>query len=114
MADIFHQQPRLLVRLHEKGGEFHQIPCHHTLEGYLAEYLERRLAEAGRHRLQPARRWMDGVALERLTARRNRRYQFAPRQAESLLGSAMSRQPDSRPVLTLHARKPSDFQLREE
>jgi hypothetical protein len=37
------------VRLHEKGGTFHEMPCHHTLEGYLAEYMERaRLAEAGR------------------------------------------------------------------
>jgi integrase len=41
VADIFHQQRRLWVRLHEKGGKFHEIPCHHTLEGYLAEYIER-------------------------------------------------------------------------
>jgi hypothetical protein len=37
------------VRLHEKGGKFHEMPCHHTLEGYLAEYMDRaRLTEAGR------------------------------------------------------------------
>src|SRR6516164_2934891 len=49
VADIFHQQRRLWVRLHEKGGKFHEMPCHHTLEGYLCEYIERaRLAEAGR------------------------------------------------------------------
>ena len=49
VADIFHQQRRLWVRLHEKGGKFHEMPCHHTLEGYLAEYIERaRLAEARR------------------------------------------------------------------
>jgi hypothetical protein len=49
VADIFHQQRRLWVRLHEKGGKFHEMPCHHTLEGYLSEYIERaRLAEAGR------------------------------------------------------------------
>src|SRR5215831_5025510 len=49
VADIFHQQRRLWVRLHEKGGKFHEMPCHHTLEGYLAEYLERaQLADAGR------------------------------------------------------------------
>ena len=49
VADIFHQQRRLWVRLHEKGGKFHEMPCHHTLEGYLAEYLERaKLADAGR------------------------------------------------------------------
>jgi len=39
-GDIFHQQRRLWVRLHEKGGKFHEMPCHHTLEGYLAEYVE--------------------------------------------------------------------------
>ena len=49
VADIFHQQRRLWVRLHEGGGKFHEMPCHHTLEGYLSEYIERaRLAEAGR------------------------------------------------------------------
>jgi integrase len=49
VGDIFHQQRRLWVRLHEKGGKFHEMPCHHTLEGYLTEYIERaRLAEAGR------------------------------------------------------------------
>jgi hypothetical protein len=31
VADIFHQQRRLWVRLHEKGGKFHEMPCHHTL-----------------------------------------------------------------------------------
>jgi site-specific recombinase XerD len=58
VADIFHQQRRLWVRLHEKGGKFHEMPCHHTLEGYLAEYIERaRLAEAGRAPLFQAIRY---------------------------------------------------------
>ena len=49
VADIFHQQRRLWVRLNEKGGKFHEMPCHHTLEGYLSEYIERaRLVDAGR------------------------------------------------------------------
>jgi site-specific recombinase XerD len=49
VADLFHRQRRLWVRLHEKGGKFHEMPCHHTLEGYLAEYIERAaLADAGR------------------------------------------------------------------
>jgi site-specific recombinase XerD len=49
VADIFHQQRRIWVRLHEKGGKFHEMPCHHTLEVYLTEYIERaRLAETGR------------------------------------------------------------------
>jgi site-specific recombinase XerC len=28
VADIFHQQRRLWVRLHEKGGKYHEMPCH--------------------------------------------------------------------------------------
>ena len=49
MADVFHRQRRLWVRLNEKGGKFHEMPWHHTLEGYLTEYIEHaRLAEAGR------------------------------------------------------------------
>jgi site-specific recombinase XerD len=40
VADILHQKRRLWVRLHEKGGKLHEMTCHHTLEGYLAEYLE--------------------------------------------------------------------------
>jgi integrase len=40
---------RYMRRLREKGGKFHEMPCHHTLEAYLGEYLEcGRLAEAGR------------------------------------------------------------------
>jgi integrase/recombinase XerD len=27
------------VRLHEKGGKFHEIPCHHNLDSYLEEYI---------------------------------------------------------------------------
>jgi integrase len=27
------------VRLHEKGGKVHEMPCHHTLEEYLHAYL---------------------------------------------------------------------------
>src|SRR5262245_19964130 len=58
LADIFQQQRRLWVRLHEKGGKFHEMPCHHTLEGYLAEYIERaRLTEAGRFPLFQAIRY---------------------------------------------------------
>jgi hypothetical protein len=49
VADIFHQQRRLWVRLHEEGGKFHEMPCHHTRVGYPAEYLEpTQLADAGR------------------------------------------------------------------
>ena len=32
------QQRRLWVRLREKGGKRHEMPCHHTLEYYLHAY----------------------------------------------------------------------------
>ena len=38
--DLFHQQRRLWLRLHEKGGKHHVMPCHHALEGYLLDYVE--------------------------------------------------------------------------
>src|SRR5271168_2610389 len=30
---------RSRVRLHEKGGKEHEVPCHHNLEKYLDEYI---------------------------------------------------------------------------
>lgn len=40
VEDLFTQNRRLWLRLHEKGGKRHEIPCHHTLEQYLIAYLE--------------------------------------------------------------------------
>src|SRR3546814_10778268 len=40
VEDVFVQNRRLWVRLHEKGGKRHEMPCHHNLEHYLAEYLD--------------------------------------------------------------------------
>jgi site-specific recombinase XerD len=39
VKDYFTQGRRGWVRLHEKGGKEHEVPCHHTLEKYLDEYL---------------------------------------------------------------------------
>ncbi len=38
--DVFVQNRRLWVRLREKGGKRHEMPCHHTLEAYLHAYLD--------------------------------------------------------------------------
>jgi len=38
--DVYVQGRRTWVRLHEKGGKRHEMPCHHNLELYLAEYIE--------------------------------------------------------------------------
>ncbi len=39
VADYFVRGRRGWVRLHEKGGKEHDVPCHHTLEQYLDEYI---------------------------------------------------------------------------
>lgn len=40
VEDVFHQQRRLWLRLTDKGGKRKDIPCHHQLELYLAEWLD--------------------------------------------------------------------------
>jgi site-specific recombinase XerD len=40
VADVYTQNRRLWVRLREKGGKAHAMPCHHNLETYLAAYIE--------------------------------------------------------------------------
>ena len=40
VEDVFVQNRRLWVRLHEKGGKQHEMPCHHNLEEYLTAYLD--------------------------------------------------------------------------
>jgi integrase/recombinase XerD len=39
LRDYFVQGRRGWVRLHEKGGKEHEVPCHHNLETYLDEYI---------------------------------------------------------------------------
>nr|WP_245206507.1 tyrosine-type recombinase/integrase [Rhizobium sp. 16-488-2a] len=40
VRDVIMQNRRLWVRLHEKGGKQVEMPCHHSLEAYLEDYLE--------------------------------------------------------------------------
>jgi len=40
VEDVFTQNRRLWVRLREKGGKAHAMPCHHNLETYLTAYIE--------------------------------------------------------------------------
>ncbi|HEF4763169.1 TPA: tyrosine-type recombinase/integrase [Pseudomonas putida] len=40
VEDVYTQHRRLWVRLREKGGKQHVMPCHHLLEEYLHAYLE--------------------------------------------------------------------------
>lgn len=40
VEDVYIQGRRLWVRLHEKGGKCHDMPCNHSLDDYLRAYLE--------------------------------------------------------------------------
>ena len=40
VEDVFTQNRRLWVRLREKGGKRHDMPCHHSLDEYLQAYLD--------------------------------------------------------------------------
>ncbi|MDN7820897.1 tyrosine-type recombinase/integrase [Burkholderia vietnamiensis] len=40
VEDVYVAQRRLWVRLREKGGKVHAMPCHHTLEAALHAYLD--------------------------------------------------------------------------
>jgi len=40
VEDVYRQNRRLWVRLREKGGKRHAMPCHHNLEEYLIAYLD--------------------------------------------------------------------------
>jgi site-specific recombinase XerC len=40
VEDVYVQERRLWVRLREKGGRRHEMPCHHTLEAYLHAYID--------------------------------------------------------------------------
>ena len=39
VGDYFVQERRRWVRLHEKGGKEHEVPCHHNLDHFLDEYI---------------------------------------------------------------------------
>lgn len=40
VEDVYVQGRRLWVRLHEKGGKVHEMPCHHKLEAWLHAYMD--------------------------------------------------------------------------
>ena len=44
VEDVYTQNRRLWVRLREKGGKRHAMPCHHNLEEYLSRLSRRRRA----------------------------------------------------------------------
>jgi len=41
VEDLYSEHRRLWVRLREKDGKRHEMPCHHNLEAYLTAYIEK-------------------------------------------------------------------------
>jgi len=40
VKDYYPNGKRYWLRLHEKGGKYHEVPAHHTAEQYLDEYIK--------------------------------------------------------------------------
>jgi len=40
VKDVYPKHRRLWLRLAEKGGKHHEVPCNHNLEQYLREYID--------------------------------------------------------------------------
>lgn len=40
VGDYYQNGKRYWIRLHEKGGKFHEVPVHHTAEEYLDAYIK--------------------------------------------------------------------------
>lgn len=82
MRDYYPQGKRYWIRLHEKGGKFHEVPAHHTAEKYLDEYIE--AAGIAEEKNKPLFRTTRGNSRE-LTARAMSRfdtYKMIQRRAE--------------------------------
>ena len=57
VGDYYQSGKRWWIRLHEKGGKRHEVPCHHNLELYIDEYLA--AAGIGEQRRSPLFRSVD-------------------------------------------------------
>ncbi len=82
VRDYYPQGKRYWLRLHEKGGKFHEVPAHHTAEQYLDEYIE--AASIIEEKTEPLFRSTRGRSRE-LTARAMSRfdaYKMIRRRAE--------------------------------
>jgi site-specific recombinase XerD len=66
VEDVYTQKRRTWVRLHEKGGKRHEMPCHHNLEAYLQAYIEgTRISTSPKIILFPTARGRTGLLSDR-------------------------------------------------
>jgi integrase len=81
VEDVFTDQRRLSVRLSEKGGKRHEMPCHHNLEAYLHAWLDgSSLAAEPKVPLFPTIAAGTGRGEQRLTRRA-----ITPREAHAMV-----------------------------
>jgi site-specific recombinase XerD len=81
VEDVFIDQRRLWVRLNEKGGKRHEMPCHHNLEAYLHDYIEASgLGREPKAPLFPTIAAGTGRGKQRLTRRA-----ISPREAHAMV-----------------------------
>lgn len=62
VEDYYQNGKRWWIRLHEKGGKFHEMPVHHTAEEYLDDYIA--AANIGGDRKEPLFRTTKGRTRE--------------------------------------------------
>lgn len=82
MRDYYQNGKRYWLRLHEKGGKFHEVPVHHTAEKYLDEYIE--AAGIAEEKNKPLFRTTRGKSRELTTRAMSRfdAYKMVQRRAE--------------------------------
>lgn len=68
VEDLYPRGRRYWLRLHEKGGKLHEMPCNHKLESYLLEWLQASgLADEPKAPLFPTLRRLAGSGTRALT-----------------------------------------------
>jgi len=85
VRDTYPNGKRWWLRLHEKGGKFHEVPAHHKIEEYLDPYLE------ALHTQAAPRTGVRGLAGAQETDRNAPLFRTAAGRTGMLTGNAMTR-----------------------
>lgn len=83
VEDYYQNGKRWWLRLHEKGGKFHEVPAHHNTEAYLDAYIQAaRLADEPKSPLFRSVRGKVGTITEK-SLRRNNALDMIKRRAKA-------------------------------